>query len=65
MPFFRISVQIMILGIISSRFSVDTKEAKVRTLQKNAAVNGKVQLFKGLMKRGADLCLMNNGGWNS
>ena len=31
----------------------------------NAAVNGKVQVVKGLMKRGTDLCLMNNGGRNS
>ena len=55
----------MILGSISLEFSVDSKDAKGRTQLMNAAVNGKVQAVKGLMKRDADLCLMNNGGWNS
>ena len=31
----------------------------------NVSVSGKVQAVQGLMKRGADLCLMNKGGWNS
>ena len=46
-------------------FSVDSQDAKGRTLLMNAAVNGKVQAVQGLMKRGADLCPMNKGGWNS
>ena len=55
----------MILGSISLEFSVDSQDAKGITQLMNAAVNGKVQAVKGLMKREADLCLMNNGGWNS
>ena len=55
----------MILGSTSLGFSVDSGDANSRTLLMNAAVNGKVQVVKGLMKRGTDLCLMNNGGWNS
>ena len=48
-------------------FSVHSQDAKGRTLLKNVSVSGKVQgsRFRVKMKRGADLCLMNKGGWNS
>ena len=55
----------MISGSASLGFSVDSGDVKDRTLLMNVAVNGKVQVVKGLMKRGTDLCLMNNGGRNS
>ena len=55
----------MILGDIFLDFSVDSQDAKGRTLLMNVSVSGKVQAVQGLMKRGADLCLMNKGGWNS
>lgn len=55
----------MILGSTSLGFSVDSRDENSRTLLMNVAVNGKVQVVKGLIKREADLCLMNNGGWNS
>ena len=55
----------MILKSTSLGFSVDSGDANSRTLLMNATVNGKVQVVKGLMKRGTDLCLMNNGGRNS
>ena len=42
----------MILVSFSHEFSVDSQDAKGRTQLKNAAVNGKVQAVKGLMKRG-------------
>ena len=54
----------MILGSTSLGFSVDSGDANSRTLLMNAAVNGKVQVVKGLIKREADLCLMNNGERN-
>ena len=55
----------MILGSTSLGFSVDSRDENSRTLLMNVAVNGEVQVVKGLIKREADLCLMNNGGWNS
>ena len=55
----------MILGSTSLGFSVDSGDENSRTLLMNVAVNGKVQVVKSLIKREADLCLMNNGGWNS
>ena len=42
----------MILVSFSLEFSVDSQDAKGRTQLTNAAVNGKVQAVKGLMKRG-------------
>ena len=54
----------MILGSTSLGFSVDSGDENGRTLLMNAAVNGKVQVVKGLIKREADLCLMNNGERN-
>ena len=47
------------------KFSIYSQDAKGRTLLMNVSVSGKVQAVQGLMKRGADLCLMNKGGWNS
>ena len=55
----------MILGDIFLDFSVDSQDAKGRTLLMNVSVSGKVQAVQGLTKRGADPCLMNKGGWNS
>ena len=42
----------MILVSFSLEFSVDSQDVKGRTQLMNAAVNGKVQAVKGLMKRG-------------
>ena len=42
----------MILVSFSLEFSVDSQDAKGRTQLMNAAVNGKVQAVKGLMRRG-------------
>ena len=42
----------MILVSFSLEFSVDSQDAKGRTQLMNAAVNGKVQAVKGLMKKG-------------
>ena len=47
----------MISGSASLGFSVDSGDVKDRTLLMNAAVSGKVQSVKSLMKRGTDLCL--------
>ena len=49
----------MILGDIFLEFSVDSQDAKGRTLLMNISLSGKIQAVQGLMKRGADLCLMN------
>ena len=42
----------MILVSFSLEFSVDSQDAKGRTQLMNAAVNGKVQAVKSLMRRG-------------
>ena len=47
----------MISGSASLGFSVDSGGVKDRTLLMNAAVSGKVQVVKILMKKGTDLCL--------
>ena len=54
----------MILGSASLGFSVDFEDENSTTLLMNVALNGKAQVVKGLIKREADLCLMNNGGRN-
>ena len=54
----------MILGSTSLGFSVDFGDENSTKLLMNVALNGKVQVVKGLIKREADLCLMNNGERN-
>ena len=53
----------MILG--DTFASVDSRDAKGRTLLINAALNGNVKAVKSIMKRGADPSLMDNRGWNT
>ena len=45
-------------------FSVDLRDATGRTPLMNAALEGKLEVVKGLIERGADPSLEDNGGWN-
>ena len=46
-------------------FSVDLRDARGRTPLMNAALEGKLEVVKGLTEKGADPCLEDNRGWNS